>query len=175
MKNLFLKTLAITLLLCMTAGLFGCNTENQEPANPIVINEIVTSNGESLTDETYGSPDWIELHNTSDQPVNLFGWGLTDNIKNGEKACTLPEVTIPAGGYLVLLATKLDKTDELAWDGTSPICLGFSLKAAGETIVLINPWWSEPTKLFDVIGGMLLFSSVVSIVRLIYIWPIKAE
>ena len=42
-------------------------------------------------------------------------------------------------------------------------------------IVLINPWWSEPTKLFDVIGGMLLFSSVVSIVRLIYIWPIKAE
>ena len=140
MKNLFLKTLAITLLLCMTAGLFGCNTENQEPANPIVINEIVTSNGESLTDETYGSPDWIELHNTSDQPVNLFGWGLTDNIKNGEKACTLPEVTIPAGGYLVLLATKLDKTDELAWDGTSPICLGFSLKAAGETIVLINPY-----------------------------------
>ena len=140
MKNLFLKTTAITLLLCMTAGLFGCNTENQEPANPIVINEIVTSNGESLTDETYGSPDWIELHNASDQPVNLFGWGLTDNIKNGEKACTLPEVTIPAGGYLVLLATKLDKTDELAWDGTSPICLGFSLKAAGETIVLINPY-----------------------------------
>ncbi len=140
MKNLFLKTTAITLLLCMTAGLFGCNTENQELANPIVINEIVTSNGESLTDETYGSPDWIELHNASNQPVNLFGWGLTDNIKNGEKACTLPEVTIPAGGYLVLLATKLDKTDELAWDGTSPICLGFSLKAAGETIVLINPY-----------------------------------
>ena len=45
MKNLFLKTTAITLLLCMTAGLFGCNTENQEPANPIVINEIVTERG----------------------------------------------------------------------------------------------------------------------------------
>ena len=42
-------------------------------------------------------------------------------------------------------------------------------------IVLINPWWNEPTKLFDVIGGMLLFSSVVSIVRLIFNWPIKAE
>ena len=42
-------------------------------------------------------------------------------------------------------------------------------------IVLINPWWHEPTKLFDVIGGMLLFSSVVSIVRLIINWPIKAE
>ena len=42
-------------------------------------------------------------------------------------------------------------------------------------ILLINPWWNEPIKLFDVIGGMLLFASVVSIVRLIFIWPIKAE
>lgn len=42
-------------------------------------------------------------------------------------------------------------------------------------IVLINPWWSEPTKLFDIIGGMLLFSSLVSIVRLILVWPIKSE
>ena len=42
-------------------------------------------------------------------------------------------------------------------------------------IVLVNPWWDEPTKLFDVIGGMLIFSSVVSIVRLIFNWPIKGE
>lgn len=42
-------------------------------------------------------------------------------------------------------------------------------------IVLVNPWWNEPTKLFDVIGGMLLFSSVVSIVRLFLNWPIKGE
>ena len=40
-------------------------------------------------------------------------------------------------------------------------------------IVLINPWWNEPTMLFDVIGGMLLFSSIVSIVRLFYLWPIR--
>ena len=42
-------------------------------------------------------------------------------------------------------------------------------------ILLVNPWWNEPTALFDVIGGMLLFSSAVSIVRLIYLWPIKGE
>jgi len=40
-------------------------------------------------------------------------------------------------------------------------------------IVLVNPWWNRPTMLFDVIGGMLLFSSIVSIVRLIYTWPIR--
>ena len=42
-------------------------------------------------------------------------------------------------------------------------------------VLLINPWWNEPTKLFDVIGGMLLFSSLVSTVRLIFNWPIKGE
>ena len=42
-------------------------------------------------------------------------------------------------------------------------------------VILVNPWWNEPTKLFDVIGVMLLFSSVVSIVRLFIIWPIKDE
>lgn len=40
-------------------------------------------------------------------------------------------------------------------------------------IVLVNPWWNEPTMLFDVIGVMLLFSSVVSITRLFYLWPIR--
>ena len=42
-------------------------------------------------------------------------------------------------------------------------------------IILINPWWDTPARLFDVIGGMLLFSSAVSIVRLIFIWPIRDE
>jgi len=42
-------------------------------------------------------------------------------------------------------------------------------------IVLVNPWWNEPTMLFDVIGGMLLFSSIVGIVRLFYLWPIRGE
>ena len=42
-------------------------------------------------------------------------------------------------------------------------------------VVLVNPWWNEPTMLFDVIGGMLLFSSIVSIVRLFYLWPIRDE
>ena len=40
-------------------------------------------------------------------------------------------------------------------------------------IVLVNPWRNEPTMLFDVIGGMLLFSSIVSVVRLFYLWPIR--
>ena len=60
-----------------------------------------------------------------------------------------------------------------AW-GVRLIALILGLIVCG-LVVLINPWWSEPTKLFDVIGVMLLFSSVVSIVRLVLVWPIKGE
>ena len=49
------------------------------------------------------------------------------------------------------------------------------LLIAGGVIILINPWWNEAIKLFDAIGVMLLFSSLVGIVRLIIIWPIKDE
>ena len=42
-------------------------------------------------------------------------------------------------------------------------------------LLLINPWWKEINQLFDVIGCMLLYSSVVGIVRLIFLWPIKGE
>ena len=49
------------------------------------------------------------------------------------------------------------------------------LLIAGGLVILINPWWNETLKLFDVIGAMLLFSALVGIVRLIIIWPIKDE
>jgi len=42
-------------------------------------------------------------------------------------------------------------------------------------VLLVNPWWGDPKKLFNAIGVMLLFSSLVSIVRLFMIWPIKGE
>ena len=42
-------------------------------------------------------------------------------------------------------------------------------------IIFINPWWDEPIKLFNVTGGIMLFSSLLNIVRLFMIWPIKGE
>lgn len=132
------RILASLLIVCMAAPLAGCFTGSDAASKGIVISEVVSSNRNSFEHEYYGSPDWIELHNESDHPINLFGWGITDNIKNADKALLLPEITLPADGYLLLLATKMEKTDTLAWNGKSPICLGFSLKAAGEDLVLIN-------------------------------------
>ena len=40
-------------------------------------------------------------------------------------------------------------------------------------ILLINPWWRTPAVLKAVIGVMMMFSSVVSIIRTVLTWPIK--
>ena len=40
-------------------------------------------------------------------------------------------------------------------------------------VILINPWWNTPGALFRAVGFILLFSSFVSIIHLIIIWPIK--
>ncbi len=138
-SNHWKRLIACILAIISITAMFGCDSNSKSASKGIVISEVVSSNHESYVHEVYGSPDWIELHNESDRPINLFGWSITDNVKNSDKAMTLPEVILPAGGYLLLLATKREKTDKWLWDGQNPICVGFSLKAAGdETLVLVN-------------------------------------
>ena len=50
--------------------------------------------------------------------------------------------------------------------------LSFLLIATG-IVIFANPWWDTPNKLMKVIGGTILFSSLVSAVRLIWTWPLR--
>jgi hypothetical protein len=63
-------------------------------ANKIVLNEIMFHPSTENTNH-----EWLELHNTDSAPVNLTGWQFTKGIN-----FTFPNVTIPAGGYLVVAA-----------------------------------------------------------------------
>ena len=148
-SQLWKRILAWTLAALTAAALAGCNPNKETDTRGVVISEIVTSNKDSLRShpvygsqtftEQYGSPDWIELHNESDHAVDLLGWCITDNIKNAQKF-ELPDVTLQPDEYLVLLSSDKDsKTDALAWDGQSPIFLGFSLKSSGEELLLLSP------------------------------------
>ncbi|MBR0424525.1 MAG: lamin tail domain-containing protein [Clostridia bacterium] len=133
-KTILTGLLAAILLLAS----IGCTGEWSDAAvsgPSIVINEVVTSNGESFRDDVLGSPDWIELKNVGTGSVSLLGYRITDNIQKTEKAFVLPDVTLAPGEFLLLLATKEQETDLLSYEG-GPICIGFSLKQSGENLAL---------------------------------------
>ncbi len=80
----------------------------------------------SAADET----DWIELHNTTDKPLNLTGYRLTDAPENA--GLTLEETVLEAGAYLTVFC------DRLSPEGISP-CAPFSLGRFGDTVYLYTP------------------------------------
>lgn len=63
-------------------------------ADKIVINEIFFHPSNERTDE-----EWFELHNVDTVPMNVTGWRITEGVD-----FTFPNVSIPAGGYLVVAA-----------------------------------------------------------------------
>lgn len=101
-------------------------------AQNIVINEILTSNGNSITDEDGSHEDWIELYNTGANPVNLLGFGLTDDSLLLYK-WTFPNVNLNPGQYLLVWAS--DKNRAIAG---SPLHTNFKISATGENILLTN-------------------------------------
>jgi hypothetical protein len=96
------------------------------------INELMASNG-SLTldpDDDEATPDWIELYNAGSVDVSLEGLTITDDLEVPDLH-TLGDVTVPAGGFVVLLA-----------DGApdrGPTHLGFQLSSEGEAVGLYGP------------------------------------
>jgi len=52
--------------------------------------------------------------------------------------------------------------------------LALLLITAG-VLILVNRWWDTPQMLLKVIGLALLFDALISIIRLIFVWPIKRD
>lgn len=102
------------------------------PEGKLVINEVMTSNRTTLQDELLGTPDWVELYNGSSSDINVNGFGLSDSMKNSYRY-RLPDVTIPAGGYLIVYFTGgTEAADQ------NPLCAGFGLSKDGDTLVLVD-------------------------------------
>ena len=91
----------------------------------VVINEIMAhSHGEA--------PDWIELHNTTDAPVSVGDWFISDSDTNFKKYQIASDQVIPAKGYLVL-----DEATHFGEASTDPGRLEpFALSENGETVYL---------------------------------------
>ena len=70
----------------------------------VVINEVVAANGRHSVDEDGDSSDWIELFNSGDKPVDLTGYGISDDPTFANK-WTLPAVTVEPKGFLLIWAS----------------------------------------------------------------------
>jgi hypothetical protein len=110
-------------------GAEGADTgEAPAAARRVFINELMSSNATTAVAGTDGFPDWIELYNPGPADVDLSGCTITDDLDEPAQV-ELDDVVVPAGGYVVLLATGDDGPGELP----------FKLDAGGEAIGLFAP------------------------------------
>lgn len=132
------RFLGLCLAFLVSAAFSACSvvTFSQNKSGALVISEVVSSNKRSLVDDVMGSPDWVELYNGTSAPVNLSGCGLSDNLRDLHKY-TFPDVTIEAGGYLIVYAT-----DDSAAGQTNVCCTGFGLSKSGDYLFLTDAYYN---------------------------------
>ncbi|GIS63104.1 MAG: hypothetical protein CM1200mP2_53290 [Planctomycetaceae bacterium] len=68
------------------------------PTGDLRLNELLASNRRGRRDDQGRSSDWIEIHNSGNQPLQLGGYHLTDDLKDLDK-WAFPNSRISAGGY----------------------------------------------------------------------------
>ena len=73
-------------------------------AASLVLSEFMASNHHTLADGNGNFPDWIEIYNSGDLPMDLANWRLTDNPAN-LSLWTFPGVTLQPRSFLVVFAS----------------------------------------------------------------------
>jgi hypothetical protein len=97
-----------------------------------IITEFSASNDSVLVDGDRNTPDWIEIHNAGDQPIDLEGWHLTDDSDDLAK-WTFPAQVLAARDYLVVFASGNDKVDS-----KGNLHTNFRLSTEGEYLGLVD-------------------------------------
>lgn len=109
-------------------------TGDNEPAFPLVINEVCSQNGGGAVAPDGQSHDYIELYNCSEQEYSLDGYGISDK-KSKIKHVFGDGVTVPAKGYLLLWACG---EENMADKENGGIYLPFALSKHGEELYLFS-------------------------------------
>ena len=77
-------------------------------AEGVVISELMPVNRTTLADDDGDFSDWIEIHNPTDQPVNLLNHGLSDDPVNPFK-WRFPEHVLGPGKRTLVFASGKDR------------------------------------------------------------------
>ncbi|HSD14306.1 MAG TPA: CotH kinase family protein [Flavobacterium sp.] len=120
MKLIFIRLLVIFLF------------SNIAFSQSIAINEVLASNTSVNQDEDGNYEDWVELYNYGATPVNLSGFGLSDDAALRHK-WSFPAVTLNPGQYLLVWCSDKNRTNPV-----NPLHTNFKISAAGETLYLTN-------------------------------------
>lgn len=101
----------------------------------VKISEVLADAGRGRDDAAY---EWVELHNAGSEGVELGGWILGDNVADD----TLPPVTLSAGGYAVVAASRDFRRQYPAFDGNLVVLadgrLGNGLANEGDRLLLLD-------------------------------------
>lgn len=99
-----------------------------EPGS-VRISEVMSGDQLVLADGFGEFPDWVELHNITDRPVDLAGWCLSDDSADPQK-WMIPQLVLQPGERKVIFCSGrgVSNSDELHAE--------FSLAARGEELTL---------------------------------------
>ncbi len=136
-----LPALLLASLLFPTAGLLRAETTKR--AAQVFISEILANNSSLEKDNYHQYSDWLELHNPSPQPINLWDWGLSDDSQELHK-WYLPNLTLRSGESLRIWCSGRNDRNPKA-----PLHTNFKLSAKGETLYLTKPEDDRPSYIFD--------------------------
>lgn len=105
----------------------------------LVINEFMASNDSwSIPGEDPSAtfPDWIEIYNTGDVPIDMGGWYVTDDLADSvqyQLPTDDPELTtVPAKGFLIIMCDGIGEG----------LHTNFKLSGGGEAVGI----WQEGTE-----------------------------
>ena len=102
---------AVVLVLLLIIGVSWASCRKKKEAQTpvvelttdVIISEIMTNNTGTVSDGAGNHPDYIELHNTSGEPQDISGWGLSDRE---DRLWVFPDKTVlPPDGYILVWCT----------------------------------------------------------------------
>ena len=97
-------------------------------AQTVVINELMSSNNQTLVDEDGDTPDWIELYNSGNSSVNLSGFYLSDDSTNLTKWAMPSTMMLPQGQLVIFASGKNRQAPEMHTN--------FGISSSGEELYL---------------------------------------
>lgn len=115
-------------------GLLATLAMDRDSGPPVVLSELVASNSFGAVDGWGDHPDWVELHNRSDEVVDVGGWGLADEDEPRQWWTFPDDAELGPDERLVVFLSGRD-----ARDPSGNLHTDFRLDREGEPVVLLDP------------------------------------